>query len=270
MIRNKRGGVKVATAIRGFGLGLVVIGLVASGAARAAKPLPSVAPSADKAAELSRCLQQAEQAPEAALQTAQNWEQHGGGDSARLCQAISRFDRGDYQIAAQLFEAIATQTKDPIGAAGLWDRAGWAWLQGEQHDKAQQAYNRAVARQPNDPDLLIDRAFALAAAEKYWDAIDDLTRAATIAPQRFEPWLYRAAAQRALGNFAQARDDIAQALKRAPDNADTLLLYGNLQAASGDRAEAAAAWRRVIAVSPNSDNARTATGNLARMAADKE
>ena len=54
------------------------------------RPLPT-GRRVDHAREATACLRLTERAPEAAFESALTWEDRGGGDMARLCQAMALF-----------------------------------------------------------------------------------------------------------------------------------------------------------------------------------
>jgi tetratricopeptide (TPR) repeat protein len=238
-----------------------------------AKPEPQTAPAdreaVNHARESTACLKLAERAPEAAFESALTWEDRGGGDMARLCQAMALFHQGQFQAAAtrleELVPTLGSNTAE--GASSLLARAGWAWLRAGNSDRAERAYGAALERTPRDPELLIDRAFARAEAGRYPDAVEDLNKAIELAPKRAEPYLYRAGAYRALGNQSKALEDVGQALALEPSNPEALLLRGNLRAANGNPDGTRADWQMVTKVDPDTASARAASDNLRRLQA---
>ena len=209
----------------------------------------------------------AERAPDAAFDSALTWEDRGGGDMARLCQAMALFHQGQFQAAATRLEDLVPTlgSNTAEGASSLLARAGWAWLRAGNTDRAERAYSAALQRTPHDPQLLIDRAFARAEAQRYQDAVADLDRAIELSPNEAEAYLYRAGAYRSLGNQSKALEDVDHALALAPSNPEALLLRGNLRAARGNQDGARADWRMVTKVDPDTANARAASDNLKRL-----
>jgi tetratricopeptide (TPR) repeat protein len=257
----------------------VACALLLAGSANAAdrkhpaKPEPQTAP-ADREAinharESTACLKLAERAPDAAFDSALTWEDRGGGDMARLCQAMALFHQGQFQAAATRLEDLVPTlgSNTAEGASSLLARAGWAWLRAGNTDRAERAYGAALERTPRDPELLIDRAFARAEAGRHQDAITDLNRAIELAPNQAEPYLYRAGAFRSLGNQRKAMEDVDHALALAPSNPEALLLRGNLRAADGNQDGARADWQMVTKVDPDTASARAASDNLRRLQA---
>ncbi|EWY40342.1 hypothetical protein N825_37160 [Skermanella stibiiresistens SB22] len=255
-------------AVSALALATLVAALPASAAER--KPAPHAAPdreAVERARQAASCLQMAEKTPKAAFESALTWQDRGGGDMARLCQAMALFHQGQFQASAtRLEDLVPTLGKDtPEGASSLLARAGWAWLRAGDSDKAEKAYTAAIDRSPRDPELLVDRAFARAESERYWDAIEDLNRAIGMAPKRAEPYLYRAGAFRALGNDSKALEDVGVALALEPGNPEALLLRGNLRAVTGNPDGAKSDWRSVMRIDPDTTSAKAASDNLARL-----
>jgi tetratricopeptide (TPR) repeat protein len=238
-----------------------------------AKPEPQAAPAdreaVNHARESTACLKLAERAPDAAFDSALTWEDRGGGDMARLCQAMALFHQGQFQAAAMRLEDLVPTlgSNTAEGASSLFARAGWAWLRAGNTDRAERAYGAALERTPRDPQLLIDRAFARAEAGRHQDAITDLNRAIELVPNNAEPYLYRAGAYRSLGNQSKAMEDVDHALALAPSNPEALLLRGNLRAADGNQDGARADWQMVTKVDPDTASARAASDNLRRLQA---
>jgi tetratricopeptide (TPR) repeat protein len=259
--------VRPAAAAR-LGMVLVLLPLLATPALAASKTGQAAKPSvSDTAAEVNACLKQAERDADSALAMARAWEGRGGGDLARLCAVTARFHQGDFEAAATGFEQLVPTlgAASPEQAATLLARAGWSWLRAGKPERAEQAYSAALVRRPRDADLLIDRAFARADAEKYWDAVEDLNLAIQLKPDRADSYVYRAGALRALGQDSKAADDIAQALHLDPRNAEALLQRGNLRALGGNTDAARQDWQLVQQIEPGGSSARAAAENLKRL-----
>lgn len=218
--------------------------------------------------ELAACADQAERRPDEAFQAALRWQEKGGGDLARLCQALALFYKGDFRAAATALEILAPilGKDDPKAAASILARGGWAWLRAGDDARAERLYTAALEKQPDDVDLLIDRAFARAEAERFWDAIADLDGALAKDPKRSDAYLYRATAHKALSNYRQALGDIDKVLELKPGDPEAILLRGNVKALAGSLAAARDDWSLVTKLAPDSDSGRAAATNLERMA----
>ncbi len=254
-------------------LTLAVLSLLTATPALAADPAPGLAPSkapatVDLNRELKSCAAQAETSPDAAFEAALRWQDKGGGDFARLCQALALFHKGDFKAAGGRLEELAPilGKDDPKAAASILARGGWAWLRAGDQARAERLYSAALAQQPGDVDLMIDRAFARAEGERFWDAIADLDAALAKDPTRADAYLYRATAQKALSNYRQALADIDQALERKPGDPEAILLRGNVKALSGAVNAAKDDWALVKRLDPDGESGRAAAVNLDRVA----
>lgn len=222
--------------------------------------------------ELRNCIALAETAPDAALERARAWEGRDGGDRARLCQGMALFHKGDFAEAGKRLEALAPVLGQGDGraTASLLGQAGWAWLRAGDAGRAEAIYTQALEHTPGDVDLLIDRAFARAEAERFWDALTDLDDAIGRDAGRADAYLYRAAAHKALSNLPMALDDVNRALELRPGDGEALVLRGAIKAAAGKPDAAKADWDLVLSREPDSSAARTARTNLMRLnAAEK-
>lgn len=226
----------------------------------------------DPTGEHDQCVTEAETDPEAALARAKQWSNSGGGFEADHCIAMALFDMKHYAEAARLFEKLAEGLASVglVEQAQVYDQAGQAWLVANQARAAKVDFDAALRLTPDDPDLLIDRAEALAAAQEYWSAIDDLNRASDLAPKKAEIYVYRAAAYRAVDALPLARQDIDYNLKLAPNNPVGLLERGNIRRLQGDVAGARRDWVTVTKVAPGSSEAAAAADNLTRLGKIRE
>lgn len=226
-----------------------------------------VSAASDPTAEHDQCVAQAETDPQAALARARQWANAGGGFDADHCAAMALFDMKQYAEAARAFEKLARgmDTEGLVEQARIFDQAGQAWLVAGQPGSAKTDFDAALRLTPHDPDLLIDRAEALAAAKEYWRAIDDLNLASDLAPKKAEIYVYRAAAYRALDALPLARQDVEYNLKLAPNNPVGLLERGNIRRFQGDVAGARRDWLSVTKVAPGTPSAVAAEQNLARL-----
>lgn len=242
---------------------LALLALLISAPALAAAPKPLSTEGGG--AERVRCLSKAQASPDFALQDAIAWEKRGGGADARLCQALARLGRGEFQQAAEQIEKVIPELKGsgPGPLSGLWNRAGWAWLQVHEEARALAAYGEALRLKPADADLWIDRATALASMERYWDALKDLDKVVEIAPQRADAFALRAAALNQLSRRSEAEADLGRSLAIDPQQPDALLLRGNLRMARGDQEGARADWQQIVGAHAGSDQAKAASANLA-------
>jgi len=248
----------------GLGRVLLLLILAAPAAAHEAPPAP-----ADHARAYATCMARARDQPDEALVSAGVWQKQGGGDAARHCAAVAMIGLGRYDEAAVRLEALAQDIADtaPLDLrVGVLAQAGQAWLLAADAERALAAQTAALALEPGNIELLIDRGITLASLNKYWEAVDDLNAAHDLAPERPDILIFRASAYRYLDSLDLARDDIERALTIAPNDPDGLLERGILHRLAGEAEAARDDWRKVIAVAEGTPAAATARKNLARLA----
>jgi tetratricopeptide (TPR) repeat protein len=211
-----------------------------------------------------RCVAFVRSNPKQGLERAQVWKEQGGGFAADHCIAMVLFQLKDYAAAAKLFESLATAMLGmPANQrAQALDQAGLAWLDAREPARAKAAFDGALAMHGEDPDLLIDRAQALADLKRYWDAIDDLNRVIELAPQRADAYFYRGTAYRYVDARDLAAEDIDRGLALSPNSTMGLLERGNLRRLKGDAAGARQDWLRVTELGPDSLEGKAAKMNL--------
>ena len=141
-------------------------------------------PRAEAAERYAACLELARSEPDKAIERARTWQDTGGGDPARHCEAIAHMTRGDYHRAGRMLEDLARTMPKDVGAqprVNALSQASRAWLLGERPARAEAAATQALEMQPDDVELLLDRAHARFQAGAYWETIDDLNRAIELA-----------------------------------------------------------------------------------------
>lgn len=229
--------------------------------------LPPASAEAD-AETYAQCMKLARSDPHAALTLADAWRRGGGAHPADHCAAVALIALGKYKEGATRLQALAkAMAKAPAGLrAGVLDQAGQAWLLSGDPGRAYAAAGQAVALAPGDPEILIDRAEAAAAAGHLDRALDDLDRVLQKDPNRVDALIYRAAAYRALDRLDPARSDIEKALAEAPHSPAALLERGNLRRLAGDRDGARRDWEEVGKVAPGSPEDMAARANLEKLA----
>jgi Flp pilus assembly protein TadD len=217
----------------------------------------------DAGPDYERCLGLLRTDPGEALLYADGWEAAGGGEGARHCAALSLLALGETERGAERLEELARRSgADPATRAALFAEAGNAWTLAGEPDRAFAATTMALTLSPDDPALVLDRALALGAMDRFAEALEDLDRAVALDPSRAEAWMLRGAAKRQLGRTADAERDVARALALAPDNAEALLERGALRRAKGDVAGARADWERAARLASDSATAELARRNL--------
>ena len=244
--------------------------LFPAGAAAAAEPAKS--PAAPRNAEADaatyeRCLKLAKQDPNAAQSLARTWHERGGAHPADHCAAVALVGLKQYKEAANRLEALAQDMKTaPAGLrADVLDQAGQAWLLAGDPVRAYAASGQAVSLQPNNPDLLVDRAEAAAAAGYLDKAVADLDHALKIDPGHADALIYRASANRSLDRLDPALADVEKALAEAPNSVPALLERGNIRRLKGDTRGARDDWERIAQLAPGSQADMAARANIERL-----
>jgi tetratricopeptide (TPR) repeat protein len=174
--------------------------------------IPSAFAEEDIRQHLKECLKKADNLPDMAAADADTWFKHGGGDAARLCRATAQFNRNEFAKSAQDFSALADTRKDPKRAALLHAQAGLAWMRAKSFKRAEAEYEAGLRKEPDDPDIWVDRATERAAAQRYWDAIADLNKALDIMPDMPEALRLRGQVWYKLGVASSAKSDFERAV----------------------------------------------------------
>ncbi len=213
------------------------------------------------------CLSQARTQPELAIDTANAWRIEGGGVPARHCLALAQLGRGDYQAAIGNLEAaaLASEAAKDGQAPALWAQAGNAALLADRNEAAVTFLSTAIAEAAGTAkaDPLLDRARAYVELGKTAEAMADLDRVTTIAPDTVLGWLLKATLARRLADYPKAEAAILEAAKRAPGDADVQLEAGNIAAAQGKDELARQAWQAAAAAAPDTPAGQAATKALA-------
>lgn len=214
----------------------------------------------DPAKHYEACMNLARKQPTEGWEEALAWSSLGGGEPAAHCAAVALMGLEQYGEAATRLERLAeTSRQAPALRASILAQAGQAWLMEGKPDRAYGALTTGIKLDPNNPDLFVDRAQALAAAANYSEAEADLSAALKLAPKQVDILTFRASARRYLDNVKGARADIDQALKLDPGFADAWVESGTLRRIAGDDAGARKDWIRALQLSPKS-----AAGDAAR------
>jgi len=175
----------------------------------APKPLPAVS----QESRYRDCMAQAQRAPLQAFNEARSWETAGGGVPARHCVATALFRLERFDEAALELESISSEARiTPAMRAEVLGQAARAWIVYGQPESALVALGDALLLAPRNPDLLIDRAQALADLGESWKALDDLNAALDLAPRRADALLLRGSAHRRVGSLDLAIEDATRAL----------------------------------------------------------
>jgi len=206
----------------------------------------------------------ARQDPRAAQNLAQAWHERGGAHPADHCAAAALVGLRQYREAATRFEVLAQEMKTAPATlrAGALDQASQAWLLAGDPVRAYAASGQALILQPNDPELLVDRAEAAASAGYFDRAVADLDYVLKADPGRVDALIYRASANRALRRLDPALADVEKALAQMPNSVPALLERGNIRRLKGDLPGARQDWERIGQLAPGSPADMAARANI--------
>ena len=148
------------------------------------------------AAGSNACLALLASDPQAASDDAVEWSKHGGGDDAAQCGALADVALGDPAAGAASLDALSQHRTTAEQRRALFaDQAVQAWLLAGRPDAALASARHAVALDPADEDLLVDRGRAAVAAGDAADAVADLSHALAVHPNDAEALVARAATE---------------------------------------------------------------------------
>jgi tetratricopeptide (TPR) repeat protein len=232
------------------------------------EPPPALFNAEKDAETYAYCMQLAKVDAAAAVRLATEWRARGGAHPADHCAAVALIEMGKYRDGATKLEALAAaMTHAPASLrAHVLDQAGQAWLLAGDSVRAVTAAGGAVALEPGDLELRIDRAEAEASAGYFDRAVADLDIVLKADPKSIDALVYRASAYRSLDRLTPALADIDAALARAPDSAPALLERGNIRLLMGDIPGARRDWQRVGRIAPGTQANMAALANLENLA----
>lgn len=215
--------------------------------------------------EYDQCIELAMREPEVGFERAMAWRDLGGGIAARHCVAVALYGLGHFGESALRLERLVQENADAGLRISLLGQAGNAWLMAGEIERANAALTAGLELAPNNLDLLIDRSLVLAAAENYWETVDDLNRALDIDPDNSDALIFRASAYRYLDSLDLAADDVNRALQLNGDHVAAYLERGNIRRLRGDNSGARDDWLQTIKLAPDSPAADAARRNLEKM-----
>lgn len=214
-----------------------------------------------------RCLDAVDKAPADAFEQAMAWRDSTGNLAAQHCVAAALHGLGQTMAAADRLErlGVAARAEPPPVRARVLAQAGQLWLQSRHHERAHALLSAAIEVAPDLPDLYVDRSVTLAAAQNYWEAIDDLNKALELQPRYGIALAFRAAAYRYVDSIDLANEDAEEAVRVAPGLPEAWLERGILRRLRGDDKGARADWLRVLVLEPDGDAGDTARANIERL-----
>lgn len=190
------------------------------------------------------CLALVHQQPEQAFESALAWRDQGGGAPAEHCAALALLELGRPAQAAERLEALAAALgpEGKVSPASVLAQAANVWLLGDEPERALAAIDRALALEPEQPGLLVDRARALGELRRHEEALVALDRALALEPKDDDAHAFRASALRQLGRLEEALAAADAALAANAYNPSARLERGLVRMQMADLAGARADW----------------------------
>src|SRR5262249_45585198 len=152
-----------------------------------------------------------------------------GGTGRRYHDGILHFNRGEFERAAECFERVLEEVRDPgnpdhclarVHAAEARANLGLAYQHAGDHARAEAQFTRALEENPTFPDLRYQRARIYERSGRTDEAIADLRQALAEHPHYLEAQLLLAVCLGARGDREGSAAALAEALAlglEAPD-----------------------------------------------------
>lgn len=181
-------------------------------------------------------------------------------DNEQALEQLSQLltDEGRTQEAVNLLSQAAGESASP----DVYDLLGTAYTQQKDWPKAEQAYEQAIAQDPDEPNYHQGLAEALIEQGKYPEALAQYKKLAELQPGTAENYVRMAELYRRLGKLDEAKTSILRAKELAPGNLQVLyneaLLYedqGNYDQAVQILTDAIAGMKAQSSTNPGGSNA---------------
>ena len=226
-------------------------------------PLPPAPPRIAEGSDYDKCLDMIGDDPQSAVNFAEAWEEKSGGDPATHCRGLALVALGEPEAAASVLERLAASSQGTaLARATLYAQAAQSRLVADDAAHAFDDSTRALALDPGNADIRLDRAMAAFLLDRNQLAIDDTTRALDLDPRRPDAYTLRATAWRRVERWELAGDDINRALILDPDLPDALLERGIIRQHNRDLRGARMDWMRVAGLAKGTPLADLAEQNL--------
>ena len=227
------------------------------------------------------CLAALNPDPISAVEYATAWREEGGGYAATHCLALGFYQLGHVIQAASTLHNLAQEISGSQAEfnsktyaklrSQILGQAGVLYDLGGDSESALSELTTALNLNPDDVEILIDRAMMSGKQSNWRSALSDLDLVVKKLPKNLgspslnEALLLRATALRHLGDLASARQGIDQILSQSPQDQAALIESGNIYVASGNLNGARRAWLAVLAAQDQgkmADTARSLLQNL--------
>ncbi len=188
----------------------------------------------------------------------------GAGDFAN---GVKAFNAGDYQTAAQAFEAAVQKAPE---LPELHVNLALAYFRLTRTADAVAQLEKAASLAPNDPHVQFQLGSAYVEMKDLPKATAALEQGLAKATDPKDPLVYEAhvtlgAVHFASGKADQAQQQYEQALAQNPDGVGALLGIGKVHFSKGDVKQALASFERVVAAHPNTPEATEAATFIAEL-----
>ncbi|MEC9389500.1 MAG: sulfotransferase [Myxococcota bacterium] len=170
--------------------------------------------------------------------------------------------QGDLPTAVRLLQKAVRHARAPAIAVAAHRNLGIALRKIGDQQGAIDAFDRAIALDPNDIDALYNRANALVALGRHEDAIDAFQAVRARRPEWAQAANNEGAAWMALGCAGRAEECFADAIGLDPEFAHAWGNLGAARAAMGRHASPLHTLRQALSLAPNDPSIRTQVGHL--------
>mgnify|MGYP000728280120 CR=1 FL=1 len=179
------------------------------------------------------CLEKIADDASEAYEDALIWQSQGGGRRARHCVAMALFALGHEDEGAFRLEKLA---KSPDGGtpamrAGYYVESADMWMSAGMPKNALMATEKGLKVSKKHTDLLIAKARAQAALDKWMEAEKTLNTVLSAEPTNARALRYRADARRRIGKLDLALMDIENAAILDSKNIDVYVVRGEIKEA---------------------------------------
>lgn len=141
-------------------------------------------------------------------------------DNGEALEQLSQLliDEGRSQEAVSLLSDAADQFSSP----DLYDLLGDAYTQSKQYGKAEDAYKKAVAMDPDDAGHRHGLADTLLAEDKFTEALEQYKKLSQMEPGTADNYLRMSQLYKQLGQFSDAEASLMRAKQLSPGNLEVL------------------------------------------------
>jgi arylsulfatase A-like enzyme/Tfp pilus assembly protein PilF len=168
-------------------------------------------------------------------------------DWGRIQMGIYEFSRGNYSVAASIFEGVSAANS---GVLLVYDYLGSSYMGLEQWSRAERVYREALARGLVSAKFHLDLGLIHEQRGELVPAMRELRAALAIDSTNVTARFHLGNLLRRAGRMEQAVEQYEHALGVNPDYVYAWNGLGMAQAAAGSHPEALAAFRRVVEIDP--------------------